>query len=36
MEWNLLLPRWLVSWLIKVMVAVVGDRAGVFCIEEGR
>ena len=35
-EWSLLLSRRLVSRLIKVRVAVGGDRAGVVCIEEGR
>ena len=33
-EWSLLLSRWLVTWLIKVLVAVGGDRARIFCIEE--
>ena len=35
-EWSLLLSRRLVSRLIKVRVAVGGDRAGVFWIKEGR
>ena len=35
-ELSLLLSRRLVSQLIKVRVAVWGDRAGVFCIEKGR
>ena len=34
-EWSLLLLRQLVSRLIKVRMAVGGDRARVFCIEKG-